>query len=320
MKFIKNKIMTLIAILIAVFLVMIPNRSEAYNNYPFVCTDELTCYFPEVGQHRIAGVWHSMHKNGSAWLNSRPIRGSGYGGENPSELAYGVKFWTDTGLETVDSVGGLCFGHNRTGEGEGQGSIIKVVIDTYDESTGKINTDVSEQLLGYAAYKSSSNQETGREPFYKNQIRKWIWDNYTNPKYGGFIQSTDANARENYDTEEAKRYANAATNEALLTFSTEEEGARQSIEYKNGNTFIGPYHLKTEFGTLEKAKINTREGSSYDTSLCSIDGNTVIPLENITSYNGNEFYIIVERKSSRICSRDSINQKDGNYKFQSSNF
>ena len=283
----KTIIKTLILIIaLGILMLLAPINSYGYN---FYCTSDSGCHPYNVDPYgrgdswkSVAGIYHQMKKNGSAWLTSTPVYANWYRGEDVSGG------WN--GTATVDSVGGICYGHNYAGRSGGWCKV-KTVIDVNES-----NKSVQEQLLGYAAYKSTSKRETGRVAHHKNQIRKWLWDFY--PSYGGTIQHTDSNRREDYNTTEASRYANSAVKEAFSTTSKEVEGAKQTIEYKNGYTFIGPYNLKMVFGTMSSATINTRDGRSYTTTYCSTNGSTIRKLSDISSYSGNNFYVVIKGTSN----------------------
>lgn len=285
---------------ISIMIFVIPTKAWGYN---FYCNEDSQChpYAASYGSgdpwKSVAGIYHQMSKNGPAWLTSSPIRANWYRGEDPEGG------WNGIGLATVDRVGGVCFGHYYAGTQSGGWCKVETVIDVNEN-----NKNIEEQLLGYAAWASTSSGETGRAPYHKNQIRKWLWDFYPS-KYGGNIQSSDNNRREEYRTPEASAYANSVVREAFSTTSKETEGAKQTIEYKNGNTYIGPYNLKMEFGTLTDATVYTRDGKSYSTNLYSTDGNSIGTLSDLSSYNSNSFYIVVRGTSVDSVKKITLSKK-----------
>lgn len=311
MKKLEKNVLKIGMIMLGLLLFLFPIQSFAWNDYHFYCYDDSMCqgilgpgYFDHTQRpygagdifKSAAGVWHSMNKNGSAWLQSQPFITDGYRYVEPE---YTNGRWPHTGLETVDNVGAVCVGHHAVGGGSGYR--ISLVVDTNEN-----NTSIREQKLGYIAYMSTTNGETGRVPSWKNLIRGWVWDN--NESYGGRIQRIrnndnnpdyygDYNNRIYWNTDVgADNYAKTVVNQKFKSNSPEKgEGAKQTIEYsEEGHTFIGPYNLQAEFGTITRAVIYTRDGNMQETEFCSKDGKNIEHISAASSYNGNNFYIVVK--------------------------
>lgn len=260
----KRKI-TIIFMLI-LFMILVPTIVRGYD---FYCKSNDGCY---VGKHKsLGGIYHQMRKNGHKWLSSTPSISGGW----ECEACPAVPG------NTITERGGICFGHATSNRGDGLAKV-RYVLDM-DEN----NKNYNQQLLAYAIFKSTEKNEGPSYATYKSQIRQWLYDFYP-----GIIQSSDQNAKSDYKTTGAKKYANMIKNACLSTTSTESERATQSIRYDGTYTFIGPYNLKMKGGTLSKATIETREGAKIDTEWCSKNGTRAIKLNTINNYNGNSFYIV----------------------------
>ena len=141
---------------------------------------------------------------------------------------------------------------------------------------------------------------------FKDIIMGWLYENYD-----GIIQTKD-NIYNHYndiktpslkkDGEKAKEYADKLVDlqsnfSTSSTDGTNDEEVTQHIEVKGEYTFIGPYNLTMNGGTLKgTATIESKNSDggvkNINTSLCSTDGKTVKELKSLSSYDGDDFYIV----------------------------
>lgn len=259
----------------------------------------------------ITGIFYAMRKYESGWLDTAASR---IGTVDPSTGR--VLSYTEWGNEVSSNlviknhlaknvypgemsrngliyyVGGLCYGHNYVNN-KNKVMVPRALIDVNPNSP--LFHQYDKQLLAYAVRRSWDNHEVGAagSSYYKKCIS--IWVNERAASLGITSQRPEA-AGGNLDALQAEGYSeiNGLANEKFLTNSVSGDGATQSIEYKNGNTFIGPYNLNTSWGGLTSATITQRDNAgNIETTYGSIDGTNIIPLNQISEYNGNNFYIVI---------------------------
>ena len=256
------------------------------------------------------GIFAAMRHYQGGWIDTpapfaidpgtgRVMNYGEWGDENYSwkvfDTGLASRFPGETGnISFMRSVGGLCYGHQYTNN-YGKAIVPKMVV-TIDNPNSSLFHNYEMQILAYSIKNAWQNHEVGTaaNQKYKAAISKWINERAGN--YGILIQD-DEGYLSNLDQIQAEGYGdiNGMANEKFQTASTGGEGATQSIEYKNGNTFIGPYNLNTSWGNLTDATITLRDNAgTINTSYGSLDGTNIIPLSQISEYNGNSFYIVVQ--------------------------
>lgn len=225
----------------------------------------------------IAGIFWAMQKDPLGWIYSDYGDLSG-------------KWETESLGEAppmIHRVGGVCIGHYY---GESQGSkyenhqTIKGVYDSH----GNSNDSVEILQLAYITMRSRQCGETETNSTYKKKIRGWVNNNV----------SLNQTITKPIDTDfsEANNYASSIKNQSLWTKTTNESTTQQII-YKNGHTFIGPYHISTYTGSLTGATIATREGTNIYTTKYSTDQNSVWDMTGISgSWSSEYFYIVAENQ------------------------
>ena len=305
-----KKIKILIFVLI-LMIVLIPTFSVAAD---FACPSCGIQYGGGAGNRGLGAIWHAMRIYGDAWLDTDIGDHTG---------TWGSEYIVPHGLDKLEgegaihSRGGICFGH-ASASGEDTSHVEIAVLDIGEEiKRYKVGTpgydevsDDSEKSWYYkGAYlvaQSTMIGETSNKSSYKNRIRGWLDGEYG--KLGINCQKPSKSDCD-YDFSVADSYANSLTDsQTTVTFSTtskEGEGAKQVIEQKTIGgkryTFIGPYNLKHQGGTIsEKAKITTREGGTIETTLCSKDGTHIEELSKLAKYEGDTFYIVSENEISSV--------------------
>lgn len=257
----------------------------------------------------VAGIFHAMRKDGVKWVNSTAPKppsddpytvvreGTRWAGE--TGIPYLVLNSSDDGRSMIYRRGGVCFGHRTSDRPDDQVQGFKVW--TYDVN---LNSNETLQYLGYIVYQSTKANEIGgvNQVTWKPKIAKWMQDNGK-----GVLQEKEG-AVSTYKTEGAINYVNSILNMKMKTNSTANSG--QTVTYKDGKTFIGPYHLENYNGTigkLTKAIVTDQAGNQTTTTLASIGGNTVQSLntiENSPTGGYNNFYIVVDGNITSVKSID----------------
>ncbi len=251
------------------------------------------------------GIFDAIKHQGDAWLDSElPDTSILWSTNQQSRTNPGGEIW---------DVGCQCIGH-RSQTGGGYRMRIKYIIDIGKDIIVKHSnngiqniTDPGQKIeyyrLGYYISKSSSG-ESGNSTWgtWKAQIACWLGEHGYN--LGTDNDSISSGLRENntgYSSplyNEAQAKAKEALNQKSGKFSTTSqygEGQPQQINYDGKYTFIGPYNLNHEDGKIEgPATITTKEKTTVDTNLYSIDGKNVKQLSELGNYNGNDFYIVYE--------------------------
>ena len=214
----------------------------------------------------------------------------------------------------IHRIGGICIGHTTLSwsyDKDGWQTIQSVY-----NSSGDRNDSVASLKLAYITMRSRQCGETSSDSNYKKQIRGWVRDN----------ESLSQTIQDKADACEsaANNYASSIKNQSLWTKTTDASTTQQII-YKNGHTFIGPYHISTYTGSLTGATIKTREGTNIYTTKYSTDQNSVWDMTGISgSWSSEYFYIVAEnqqvssvksikvaKKFDRIKSRTVITQNVG---------
>lgn len=304
---------TIIAAIILLFTLIVPTISfgAAFSEaLPFSLIPEA-----KHSEAWFTGIFHAMRKYQGGWVDSEykfwqsgnwvylgvdDTTGKAAYGEWGNEVScnliinnnlvpvYGNEK-SKSGL--INYVGGLCYGHSWVND-QGKKMIPRAII-TLNSPNSPMFHQYDKQVLAYAARRSWENKETGSSATYKNYIKTWI-NNHAS-YYGITVQSAESGGNLAVLEREAAGEISGLANEKFKTTSVDGEGATQTIEYKNGNTFIGPYNLSTSYGGLTIARITKRDnGGTIDTYYGSIDGNNIIALNQISEYNGNNFYIVVQ--------------------------
>ena len=234
----------------------------------------------------VYGVWKAIEKYKGDWLTApRPTDYKGWGNEVAND-GYGVSL--------IFRPSALCLGHAKTSASNTKGeNNIKTIIDVNENTT-----DYNKLLIGYTVAKNIEDKKEniddaedsdiqGNEGPIKPYIIKYCYENI--------------NLSNNYDSGNMsdKKYSTAAknyadANTAKKEFSTDPDSTTQQIKIVNGNTFIGPYTLKSYGGEIEKAVVYTRDGKKYETEKYSSNGSSINNLGKTTAYNSKTFYVVVE--------------------------
>lgn len=239
--------------------------------------------------HSIAGIYRAMQEDPNGWIYADPGNTNGrWSTENMGKHQKSL----------IHRLGGICIGHTTLDWGNSKDGyqLIHRIYTTYGNGGSTENLEI--QKLAYLAMKSRKNneQDNGKNPHYKMQIREWAKNNAQ-------LNQTIQDNTETYDVQ-ASVYASSIVNQKIWTNSTDKEGATQQIIYKNGNTFIGPYHLGNTTGYLTGATITTKEGKTISASNYSTDGTNIGDITKVENINTTSFYIVV--KNQQVGSVDNI--------------
>ena len=252
------------------------------------------------------GIFDAIKRQGDAWLDSElPDTSILWSTNQQSRTNPGGEIW---------DVGAQCIGHRSQSDG-GYRMRLKYIIDIGKDIIVKHSNNGIENItdpgqkveyyrLGYYISKSSAGESgNSRWGTWKAQIACWLGEHGYN--LGTDNDSISSGLRENnqpnYSTplyNEAQAKAREALDQKSGKFSTTSqygEGQPQQINYDGKYTFIGPYNLSLEDGRIEgQARITTKEKTTINTNLYSIDGKNVKQLSELGNYNGNDFYIVYE--------------------------
>ena len=234
----------------------------------------------------VYGVWKAIEKYKSSWVTATKPTYTNWGGEYT---------YDEYGTSLIFRPSALCLGHQKQSVAAGSNKYtIKTIIDVNQNTTNYNNL-----VIGYTIAKNiqdkkenidnaeNSNIEATEGPI-KPYILKYVYENR-------LLGSKDNVKYETSDVEyttAAKNYANSNKNRKV--FSTNTNSAKQQIKVVNGNTFIGPYTLKSYGGRIERAVVKTREGKTYTTTKYSSNGSKINGLGRTSKYESNTFYIVVE--------------------------
>ena len=254
--------------------------------------------------HSIAGIYKAMQADPNGWITA-PC--GNLGGRWDTESM-------GSGASMIHRVGGICLGHTTLSWAYDKNGW-QTIKGVYN-SSGDKNDSVASLKLAYITMKSRKAGETSSNSTYKKQIRGWVRDNVS-------LSQTIQDKAEACEAA-ANNYASSIINQSLWTKTTDASTTQQII-YKNGHTFIGPYHISTYTGSLTGATITTREGGTISTTKYSTDQNSVWDMTGISgSWASESFYIVAEnqqvssvksikvtKKFDRIRSRTVITQNVG---------
>ena len=275
-------------ILCMILMVMIPNIVKGASFYK---------------KKSVFGVWEAIRDYKNSWVTVT----------SPTDFySWGNEYATDNIKKSlIFRASALCMGHQSTpvATGDNVYRIYKIVdigqdtINNYANAGDKTAQKAkykNDLKIGYTIAKNigtekfndTFNMQANQGPI-KPYIVKYAKENYNVP---GIKKDNWVGGATNYSSE-AEKYANS--NAKGLVFSTNEKSTTQRIKVVNGNTFIGPYTLKSYSGMVERAIVKTRDGNTYTTTKYSTNGSTIKSLNDkenkeLANYNGSNFYIVVE--------------------------
>ena len=251
----------------------------------------------------LAGIFHAMRKDGKVWANSvapkwpKSREGTWWATETGvDDLKLGS---SDDGRDMIFRIGALCFGHRNETRKSGLAAGSWVYTFDIDENSSK-----EDLKAGYAAYKSHQEGETGgvSNRKWKSQIAKWIINKMKDA--GAVVDNQEGSFKSLTSSEKTsmENYANEVDKVRKMEYK---KTGNESISYKNGYTFIGPYHLNNyngSIGNLTEAVITDANGNETKTVYGSLDGNTVQELKNIGSSSnaGYDFYVVVQGQTESV--------------------
>ena len=275
-------------ILCMILMVMIPNIVKGASFYK---------------KKSVFGVWEAIRDYKNSWVTVT----------SPTDFySWGNEYATDNIKKSlIFRASALCMGHQSTpvATGDNVYRIYKIVdigqdtINNYANAGDKTAQKAkykNDLKIGYTIAKNigtekfndTFNMQANQGPI-KPYIVKYAKENYNVP---GIKKDNWVGGATNYSSE-AEKYANS--NAKGLVFSTNAKSTTQRIKVVNGNTFIGPYTLKSYSGMVERAIVKTRDGNTYTTTKYSTNGSTIKSLNDkenkeLANYNGSNFYIVVE--------------------------
>ena len=292
-------------ILCMILMVMIPNIVKGASFYK---------------KKSVFGVWEAIRDYKNSWVTVT----------SPTDFySWGNEYATDNIKKSlIFRASALCMGHQSTpvATGDNVYRIYKIVdigqdtINNYANAGDKTAQKAkykNDLKIGYTIAKNigtekfndTFNMQANQGPI-KPYIVKYAKENYNIP---GINKEDWAGGATNYSSE-AEKYANS--NAKGLVFSTNEKSTTQRIKVVNGNTFIGPYTLKSYSGMVERAIVKTRDGNTYTTTKYSTNGSTIKSLNDKenkepANYNGSNFYIVVEGVEVESVERITLNKTYG---------
>ena len=233
----------------------------------------------------VYGVWKAIERYKNSWVKTTHPTYTNWAGEFTGDH-YGVSL--------IFRPSALCVGHQTQDVSSGSNTnTIREIIDINQNTT-----NYNDLVIGYTIAKNiqdgrenidnaeNSNIEANEGPI-KPYILKYVYENKLLGSNGVKYETSDIEY-----TQAAKNYAEK--NKTAKAFSGNADKTTPQIKVVNGNTFIGPYTLKSYGGTVQQAVVKTREGKTYTTKRASGNGRTIVNMGNTAKYESDNFYIVVE--------------------------